>query len=282
MNRIDLHVHSNHSDGTMCPSDLVELAQETGLSAFALTDHDTVSGIGEAIKAAKELELKSHSSLKVIPGIEVSALYGNREIHILGLNVDYTNQEFLSVLEKYQNEREKRNGRMVALLAAQGFDISMEKLKKEFPYAVLTRAHFARYLKEHGYVSSMKEAFSRYIGEGASCYLPKKDISPREAISCIRLAGGHPVLAHPPQYNLVSSELEGLVRQLITYGLEGIEAIYSTYSIKEERAMRTLAKKFNLYLTGGSDFHGNNKPNIHMGTGLGELYVPDLLLKNIL
>lgn len=282
MKTIDLHVHSNHSDGTLRPSELVTLAHESGLSAFALTDHDTVSGVSEAVEAAKTLELRDGSSVKVIPGIEVSAVYGSREIHILGLNVDDTNRKFLAVLEKYQRERDERNQRMVRLLADQGFDISMETLKEAYPHTVLTRAHFARYLKDHGYVVSMQEAFLKYIGEGAVCYIPKKEISPKEAISSIHLAGGHPVLAHPPQYNLSKQELEVLVRELVSHGLEGIEAIYSTYSQRDERSMRDLAKKFNLYLTGGSDFHGSNKPMIQLGRGLGNLQVPHSFLENIL
>ena len=282
MKIIDLHVHSNHSDGTLRPSELVELAYEMGLSAFALTDHDTVSGVEEAVKTAKRLEEAKPYPMLVIPGIEVSAVYKGREIHILGLNVDYKNRRFLEILEGYKKERNDRNDRMAELLAAHGFDISKEKLEEAFPGAVLTRAHFARFLKDHNEVESVSEAFDKYIGVGCPCYLPKKEITPEEAISSILLAGGHPVLAHPPQYKLKRTELEALVRELVSYGLEGIEAIYSTYSEKEERGMRDLAKKFHLYITGGSDFHGSNKPLIQMGTGLGGLRVPFELLEKIL
>lgn len=282
MKIIDLHVHSNHSDGTLCPSELVELAYEMGLSAFALTDHDTVSGVEEAVKTAKRLEEAKPYPMLVIPGIEVSAVYKGREIHILGLNVDDRNRRFLEILEGYKKERNDRNDRMAELLAAHGFDISKEKLEEAFPGAVLTRAHFARFLKDHNEVESVSEAFDKYIGVGCPCYLPKKEITPEEAISSILLAGGHPVLAHPPQYKLKRTELEALVRELVSYGLEGIEAIYSTYSEKEERGMRDLAKKFHLYITGGSDFHGSNKPLIQMGTGLGGLRVPFELLEKIL
>ncbi|MFR8034039.1 MAG: PHP domain-containing protein [Lachnospiraceae bacterium] len=282
MKIIDLHVHSNHSDGTLCPSELVELAYEMGLSAFALTDHDTVSGVEEAVKTAKRLEAAKRYPMQVIPGIEVSAVYGGHEIHILGLNVDYKNRRFLEILEGYKKERNDRNDRMVDLLAARGFDITKEKLEEAFPGAVLTRAHFARYLWDRNEVDSIAEVFDKYIGVGRPCYLPKKEINPREAISSILLAGGHPVLAHPPQYKQKRTELEAMVRELVSYGLEGIEAIYSTYSEKEERGMRDLAKKFHLYITGGSDFHGSNKPLIQMGTGLGGLRVPFELLEKIL
>ena len=282
MKKIDLHVHSNHSDGTLSPSDLVKLAYQSGLSAFALTDHDTVSGVSEAVEMAKEMEEIQPYSMTVIPGIEMSAVYQDQEIHILGLNVDHKNVRFSEILECYQKERDERNCRMVKLLATYGFDISMEQLEQTFPGAILTRAHFARYLKDHGYVESIQEAFAKYIGAGCPCYLPKKERSVQEAITSIQLAGGHPVLAHPPQYNLSQSELEKLVRLLVSYGLEGIEAIYSTYSHNETCNMRKIAKKFNLFITGGSDFHGDNKPHIHLGKGLGNLQVPYDLLKNIL
>lgn len=282
MRAIDLHVHSNHSDGTFRPAELVELAYEADLSAFALTDHDTVSGVAEALRTAEALAATRPYPMTVIPGIEVSAVYEGQEIHILGLHVDVQNRRFLEILDGFQNERTERNHRMIQRLADYGFDISRETIEKAFPGAVMTRAHFARYLMDHGYVESIREAFDRYIGVGCPCYLPKKQATPREAISCILLAGGHPVLAHPPQYKMGKAELENLVRQLISFGLEGIEAVYSTYSEKEERSMRDLARKFNLYITGGSDFHGSNKPHIHMGKGLGGLRVPHELLKNIL
>lgn len=281
MGRIDLHVHSTHSDGTFRPSELVDLAYEAGVSAFALTDHDTVSGVDEALEAAKRLEKDRANPVRVIPGIEVSAVYGGQEIHILGLNVDHKNADFLETLKGYEMARDERNEKMAVLLAAQGFDISMEKMREAFPESVLTRAHFARYLKDHSWVASMAEAFDRYLGVGCPCYLPKREITPKEAIGCIRLAGGHPVLAHPPQYKLEKEELEALVRSLKAWGLEGIEAIYSTYSQGQERSMRDLAKKFHLFITGGSDFHGSNKPSIHLGTGLGTLFVPWELLNNI-
>ncbi len=275
MGYIDMHVHSTFSDGMCTPKELVEIAQEKNLKAFVLTDHDTVAGVEQTIQAAKG------SGVTVLPGIEVSAVYKGRDIHILGYDVNIYSQPFLERLTDYQKEREDRNNRMILLLAKQGFDISKEKLEECFPKAVMTRAHFARYLFDKGQVSSIKEVFTKYIGVGCCCYLPKKEITPEEAMSCIVMAGGHPVLAHPMLYHMEKKEIEALVRYLISLGLEGIEAIYSNNSQEDERFLRQLAKKFHLYITGGSDFHGSNKPAIQMGTGKNNIHVPEELLKNI-
>lgn len=275
MGYIDMHVHSTFSDGTCTPEELVTIAQEKGLKAFVLTDHDTVTGVEQTIQAAKG------SGVVVLPGIEVSAVYQGRDIHILGYDVDIHNPAFLERLAYYQKEREERNDRMILRLAEHGFSISKEKIEARFPGAVMTRAHFARYLLDEGQIGTVKEAFEKYIGVGCPCYLPKKEITPEEAMSCILMAGGHPVLAHPMLYHMEKKEIEVLVRYLISLGLEGIEAIYSNNSQDDERFLRQLAKKFNLYITGGSDFHGSNKPAIQMGTGKNNIRVPEELLKNI-
>lgn len=275
MEYIDMHVHSTFSDGTCTPEELVQIAQEKNLKAFVLTDHDTVAGVEQTIKAAEG------SGVLVLPGIEVSAVYQSKDIHILGYDVDIHNEEFLEQLDHYQKERENRNDRMIQLLAEHGFSISKEKIEERFPGAVMTRAHFARYLCDEGQVSTVREAFEKYIGVGCPCYLPKKEIIPEEAMRCIQIAGGHPVLAHPMLYHMERREIEVLVRYLISLGLEGIEAIYSNNSKEEEQYLRQLAKKFGLYITGGSDFHGSNKPAIQMGTGKNNIRVPAELLKNI-
>lgn len=275
MGYIDMHVHSTFSDGMCTPEQLVQIAKEKGLKAFVLTDHDTVAGVEATIEAAKG------SGVTVLPGIEVSAVYQGRDIHILGYDVDIYNKQFLERLAYYQKEREDRNDRMILLLAEHGFSISKQKIEARFPGAVMTRAHFARYLFDEGQIGSVKEAFEKYIGVGCPCYLPKKEITPEEAMSCIQLAGGHPVLAHPMLYHMEKKEIEVLVRYLISLGLEGIEAIYSNNSEEDERFVRQLAKKFGIYITGGSDFHGSNKPAIQMGTGKNNIHVPEQLLYSI-
>ena len=273
---IDLHVHSHKSDGTCSPSELVALALEKGLTAFALTDHDTADGLEEAIRAAKG------RPVTVIPGIEFSTSYEDRDIHILGLAIDYRAPVFLSALAGFVASREQRNEKMCQKLRDYThIDITYGKLKEAFPGSVITRAHYARYLPEHGAVSDMPEAFRRLIGEQAPCFVPREKVTPHQAVRLIRDAGGVPVLAHPPLYHMSATQLSHLTAALTREGLAGIEALYSTYTPGEEMHMKSLARQYGLLITGGSDFHGSNKPDISLGTGRGSLHVPDNLLDDL-
>ncbi len=297
MSIVDLHVHSNKSDGSMSPSQLVELAVDKGLSAFALTDHDTTEGIPEAMEAARKYNdaltegklppLPNRKPgglpvrpLEVIPGIEFSTEYQGKDIHILGLYIDYEASFFKAQIQAFVDSRILRNRKMCANLQGAGIDISYEKLLEAYPGSVITRGHYARYMLEHGYVKSMPEAFEKYIGDHAKYYVPREKVTPSQAIRLILKAEGLPILAHPPLYHMSDEALDTLAGQLTKDGLEGIEAIYSTYSPEDERQMRSLAKKYGLCISGGSDFHGATKPNLEMATGYGKLYVPeDVLLQ---
>ena len=166
MKTVDLHVHSTRSDGSLSPSALVDLALQKGLSAFALTDHDTIDGLDEAIRYASDKEVE------VIPGIEFSTEYYGRDIHIVGLAIDYKAPAFSSRLHEFVDSRIRRNQKMCANLSSAGIDISYEKLLQAFPEAVITRAHYARYLLEHGYVKSLPEAFERYVGDHSPYFVP--------------------------------------------------------------------------------------------------------------
>lgn len=270
---IDLHVHSNKSDGTCTPTELVHYAVEKGLSAFALTDHDTVEGLDEALQAAQG------QPVTVIPGIEFSTAYEEKDIHILGLFIDYKSPSFRSTLDEFIHSRERRNEKMCQRMQEYAdIDITYEKLLATFPGAVITRAHYARYLLDNGYVKSMPEAFDRYIGDHAPCYIPREKVTPAQAVKLVLAAGGIPVLAHPPLYRMSDARLNRLVAELTENGLAGIETIYSTYTAGEEVHMRSLANQYHLLITGGSDFHGSNKPDIDLGVGKGKLNVPDELL----
>lgn len=277
---VDLHTHSSCSDGSFTPTELMGLAYEKKLSAIALTDHDTVSGICEARQAAKAL------SLTLIPGIEISSLYdlGNsvKEFHILGLGINETDESFLKRMETFGALRQNRNEKMLRLISEKVLQVDEDEFYARFDRSVITRAHFAQYLYEKGAVSSVKEAFDRYLGDGKPCYVPKEGVTAKEAIACILAAGGHPVLAHPTLYRLGASVLEDAVKDLKASGLEGIEAVYSTYTQAQEREIRALAAKYELHMTGGSDFHGTPKPDIQLGTGRGNLYVPDEFAKWLL
>ncbi len=273
---IDLHVHSNQSDGTYTPAQLVQYAAKKGLTAFALTDHDTTQGLDAAIASARQ------HFVTVIPGIEFSTVYEEKDIHILGLFIDYKAPVFLSALADFVASRERRNEKMCQKLREYaGMDIHYKKLLQAFPGAVITRAHYARYMLDHGYVGSMAEAFERFIGDRAPCFIPREKVTPMQAVKLIRQAHGVPVLAHPPLYHMSDARLEGLVDTLADCGLAGIEALYSTYTAGEEAHMKSLARQYGLLITGGSDFHGSNKPDIDLGTGRGNLHVPDSILEDL-
>lgn len=279
---IDLHVHSNKSDGSLSPTQLVELAIQKKLSAFALTDHDTTDGLDEAIQAAARIQTADFGeevlSPEVIPGIELSTEYEGKDIHIVGLFIDHNAPSFKEKIQDFVNSRILRNEKMCKSLSTEGIDITYEKLLAEYPCAVITRSHYARYLHEHGYVDSVREAFDRYIGDHAKHYIPREKITPLQAISLIKEVNGLAILAHPTLYRMTEEKLNTLVSLLKNNGLDGIEAIYSTYSASEERQIRTLACAYDLLLSGGSDFHGAVKPGLEMGTGYGKLAVPEEIL----
>lgn len=281
---VDLHVHSNRSDGTFSPTQLVDYAMEKGLTAFALTDHDSVDGLEEALSYAEQLRRtlppeKAENVPEVIPGIEFSTEYQGRDVHIVGLYIDYHNEHFQKYLQDFVASRINRNRKMCTLLREAGIHISYESLLAEFPNAVITRAHYARFLLNHNYTKSMKEAFDRYIGDHCPCYVPREKVTPGQAVSLILQAGGIPILAHPILYHMSDERLELLVSQLKDAGLMGIEAIYSTYNTAEERQIRRLAETYQLAISGGSDFHGENKPGLDLASGYGKLYVPYSVLE---
>lgn len=267
---IDLHVHSCYSDGRLTPAELVSLALENHLAAFALTDHDTTDGIQQAQEAA------AGTGLEVIPGIELSTDYCGKDIHILGLGVHTEDTRFQEYLKNFRNGRDTRNIKMIEKLAQAGIDISPEKMKQAFPApdAVWTRAHFGRYLLEKGYVRNMNEAFERYIGDHGPCFVPRKKISSFEAIKVLHQNHALALLAHPLLYGFSRQHLEEFVAALKKEGLDGLEVYYSRNHFTDGSRMRALAEKYGLLPSGGSDFHGSNKPDISLGTGTGDLKIP--------
>lgn len=272
---IDLHTHTTESDGTLTPEELILLAHQKRLSAVALTDHDTIRGIAKAQPVAREL------GIELVPGIELSTDYLGKEIHILGLYIDDTNPVFLKKLEEFIKSRDLRNEKMAALLRLEGFDITIDALRMEYPQSVITRAHFARYLTEHGFVANRETVFRKYLGDTCRCYVPREKITPVEAIQLIQQGGGASFFAHPVLCHRNDSWLRSFTELLKASGLTGIEAIYSMNTPKDQQRMKRLAKETGLLISGGSDFHGANKPYIHLGTGKGDLSVPDEILTQI-
>ena len=283
MKTIDLHVHSNFSDGSESTEKLIELATVANLAAFALTDHDTTNGYKSLYEASSKHNagLPKEEQLEVLPGVEISAAYKNGDIHILGLLVDPNDSEFNALLKSAEKERIARNIKMVDNLKNAGLDISYEEIVASAPDSIITRAHFGKYLVEKGIVSDYPSAFEKYLGDNTPYYVARKFTSPKDAIEGIIKSGGVPVLAHPIIYRLPIKELEALVDTLISYGLRGIETLYSSHSKQDENYLRGLAKRKGLIITGGSDFHGKPKPAINMGIGRGNLRIPYSILESL-
>lgn len=272
---IDLHVHSTESDGTLTPREVIFLAAKMQLSAVALTDHDTIAGLFAARTAAKE------ASIELVPGLELSTEHQGREVHILGYYIDETNPDFLQKLDRFCRDREDRNRKMAVKLQEAGFTISYEALAETYPNSVITRAHFARYLTDTGQAKDRETVFQKYLGDGCRCYVPREKITPYEAIDAIRSSGGLAYFAHPLLCRMTHDYLDAFVKNLSLHGLTGLEAIYSAYLPNQEQAMKRLAQKYGLLISGGSDFHGLNKPRIQLGKGTGNLHVPYSCLKEM-
>ncbi len=274
MQLIDLHVHSTASDGTLTPTEVTNLALQCGLTAYALTDHDTVDGVAEAMQAAE------NTSLTVIPGAEFSSPYEGKEIHILGYGIDPDYQPLHHHLDQFIQSRTLRNHEMLALLNAHGFQIIYSELEAMFPNSILTRAHIARYLVQTKQLSSIQKAF-RYIQDDGPCYVSRERFPVRDAIKLIHDAKGIAVVAHPTLYHLNQKGYEHLFSSLKEVDLDGLEGIYSTYSVSETNLMRQFSELYQLVRSGGTDYHGDNKPYIHMGNGRGQLFIPSSILDAI-
>ena len=271
MSPIDLHTHSTASDGSLTPSELIHAAKNAGLVAVALTDHDTINGLPEAAAAAKL------SGIRLIPGIELSADYNGTDVHIVGLNLDIDSTRLKNDLLALQKLRKQRNEKMIKIMQNAGVDISIEKLEADNA-GVITRANFAKRLVKTGYCKDIKEVFSKYLSPGMPFFISKEKVTPKRAIAIIENAGGVPVLAHPTLYHFSLKELAACIMELKSYGLKGIETYYSTFTSEDERQMRKLALKFSLFESGGSDFHGTVKPDIAIGKGFGNLFIPEDVL----
>lgn len=272
---IDLHVHSTASDGSLTPRELVYYAAEKQLSAIALTDHDTVSGLAEAIAASH------HAGIELIPGVEMSCVWEGTEIHILGYFVDTGSPALQDGLSWFRRMRDERNETILDNLAEDGILLTEEELRAGDPDTVITRAHFARLLMEKGYVRDRKEAFAGYLAYGGK-YVPTKDeLTPERVMQMFYDSRIWPSLAHPVQYHLDEDSLVQLIAELKAMGLRGIEAWHSSQSWQDTARLQTIARLSGLIPTGGSDFHGSSKPDVEIGTGRGNLKIQERVLDAI-
>ena len=257
--RVDLHVHSTASDGELTPAGLVRYACERGLSALALTDHDTVDGIDAAIDAARG------TALEIVPGVELSCDVPQNEVHVLGYFVDWHDPSFEGMLVKFRDGRYGRAEKMVKKLTALGAPISFERVKQIAGDASLGRPHVAQALVEAGHVATISGAFDRYIGRTGPAYVERFRLAPEDAVALVLRAGGVPVLAHP-------RDVTHWIEPLVKVGLIGLEAQYGAYDQMTRDDLVRWAKQYDLLVTGGSDFHGLNKM-AHL-SNLGDVDVP--------
>ncbi len=266
---IDLHMHSTCSDGTYSPSELVQRAKAAGLTRMALTDHDTVAGLAEA-RAETERQ-----GIAFLGGLEISAELQPGTMHILGYGFDEASPELLDKLEVVQRARRERNPKIVDKLCGLGFELTMEEVASKAGGTVVGRPHFAQVMVEKGYAQNTQEVFDKYLAKGKPAYLDKERLSPEDSVAAIRAAGGVAVLAHPLQLKAKDeAELEAMVKRLVDAGLQGMECYYRNHSAQDTEHFLALAQKYGLVATGGSDFHGSNRPHISLGTGEGNLRVP--------
>lgn len=259
-NKFDLHSHTTVSDGTFTPTDLVKKAIDEGFEYLAITDHDNIGGIKEAQRVA------DGSGLTIIPGVEISVEYGPGTMHMCGYFVDLDNAYFNEKLNFVQDARRNRNPKIVQKLRDAGFDITMEEIEAVAGGKQVGRPHFATVLFEKGYVKTKQEAFDKYLDKSAPCYVNKERLSLEESIKSIKMAGGIPVIAHPIQLGLKDEQAyDEMIGYLKEKGVIGVEAYTSRQTEEENEMFYNLAKKHDMMITGGSDFHGANKPNVKLG-----------------
>jgi len=278
---IDLHIHSNASDGTCSPKEIVEQAQDIGLKAIAISDHDTIDGVCQALDAGIP------QTLKFITGIEISArpldrMNGGGSFHILGYGFSIYDNLLNKTLETLQQARENRNPKIIEKLQQAGIDISIEDVEKICGTGQMGRPHVALALMEKNVVATFDEAFDRYIGTGCLAHVDKARLSCQEAIQLINRAGGVAVLAHPGLLTPPDTYPMGeLIDDLVAVGLNGIEAHHTDHSEEQIRYFEKMAQNRGLLITGGSDFHGDMKPEVQMGKGAGKLHVPCHLFEEL-
>lgn len=275
MERIDLHTHSTFSDGSCTPTEILQAAGELGLTAVAITDHDNVGGIGEAMRAGEQM------GIEVISGVEFGSGYRGRSIHMLGYLFDPEDELLNETIDWVIKEREKRNRKIAEKMRQDGIQVSEEQLREEHGTTSIGRPHFAEVLVKQNRANSIRDAFQKYLNPGEVYYFPRTFLPLDRTAEVIRQAGGVPVLAHPFQYRFSDQERREWMEYCRLIGVEGLECRYSGYGELQTRYLDTMAERLGFCRTGGSDFHGAYKPEIALGTGRGSLEVPREFLDDL-
>ena len=274
---IDLHVHSTASDGTDSPARLVEEAVQTGLTAIALTDHDTMSGLPEVLEAGKD------SGVRTVPGVEISTWYYSKELHIVGLFVNPACDELNGFLETMREERKNRNAAIIRKLQSLGYRITEEQVREIAGGESIGRPHIARALVDNGYFAGIQDVFDSLLKRGGRGFIPRQLQAPETACRLIHAAGGAAIWAHPVsgQHSGERAFVKKMLKVLIPAGIDGLETLYSTFTPSQTALLEEMAENHSLLRSGGSDFHGCNRSGTCLGTGGGNLSVPDAFLSGI-
>ncbi len=272
---IDLHCHSLFSDGTNTPEELVALAERGGLTALALTDHDTTAGFDRFVAAGE------NSPVETVPGIELSAEFGEKTLHILGYLFDVADPALQESLEWVREGRSERNVKILEKLNTLGYGLRMEDIQKHAGDELIARPHFAAALMEAGHFKHPNKIYQQLLGKGKAAYVNRRRLSPEQCVEMICKAGGVAVIAHPGQMKLTNNKLRHLIRQLQPHGLRGLEVLHPSHHPHQVMAFERICAELNLVLTGGSDFHGTLTPDLKLGTGFGNLCVPDAFLEKL-
>lgn len=266
---IDLHCHSVFSDGTNTPEELVAFAAQGGLTALALTDHDTTDGLPRFMAAAEK------TTVQAVPGIELSAEFGETTLHILGYFFDPASAELQAALERVRDGRSERNVLILEKLNRLGYNLTHEDIRKHSGDDLIGRPHFAAALMEKGHFKQKDKVFQQLLGKGKAAYVDRRRLMPEACVELIRKAGGVAVIAHPGQMKLTSRALRRLVTRLKEHGLGGLEVWHPTHKPHQTASYLRVCEDFDLVATGGSDFHGAITPDLSVGRGFGDLEVPD-------
>ena len=272
---IDLHTHSTYSDGTVAPAPLIRLAEEAGLTAVALCDHDTVAGLPEFLSAARE------SAVEAVPGVEFSTDFGRQELHILGLFIE---PEHYGAIDGYlrdtQAGKEESQRKLIRALQGAGIFLDYEKIRAGTPKGQVNRALIAAEMMRLGYVPSVKEAFHRWLSPSRGYYIPPRRVDVFDAIAFLKSIGAVVILAHA-FLNVTEPELRAFLPRAKAAGLDGMETLYPKFTREQTLLAGQIAREFDLLHSGGSDFHGENKPDIRIGTGRGNISVPEAFLAEL-
>lgn len=272
---IDLHTHSTASDGSVPPYELIVQAKEAGLQAVALTDHDTVAGLEEAMRAGND------AGIEVIPGCELSVVTPAAKMHILGLWLPVNPAGLMDSLNELMRLRHERNVIIVEKLQKLGIEITYEEVRERAGEGSVGRPHIAGILHDKGYVTSVQESFTRFLGPKGKAYVPKSVLTGEQAVTLLKNEGATVMMAHPFLNGLNLDQVATECIRLREVGMDGFEAYYSEHSPSQQQALLNLASRLDMQVSGGSDFHGTPKPKIRLGVGKGTLSIPDSVLDDL-